>query len=97
MKLVDELTGVGEVFENDSLLGNVNYHINIFQEMIKTQTFGNNENEEEGLKEVVGKFSSDNLWHLLGKNLTLVLEDGRKIRFFMKNNHGEVQFSGEFF
>lgn len=95
MKLVKELSGVGEVFENDTSLGNVDYLISIYQQIIKVETFGNIEKEEEGLKELIGKISSHNL--PIGKNLLLVLEDGRKISFFVKNTGRDILFSSEFF
>lgn len=90
-KLIEELSGVGEVFENDTSLGNVNFKINIFQEIIEG---------EEGLRDTQGSISTDFvLMNRLfdGNNLYLVLEDGRKIKFFLKNTDGNVQFSGNFF
>jgi hypothetical protein len=90
-KLIEELSGVGEVFENENSLGNINYRINIFREIV---------GGEEGLKETNGRISAN--YVLIsklfeGNNLHLVLEDGRKINFFMKNTDGDVLFSGSFF
>lgn len=95
-KLIEELAGIGEVFENDNSLGKVNYQIKIFLEMVNADTFGAEE-EEEGLQQITGKISSDSLLQLISKNLTLLLEDGRKIEFFVENRDGDVQFSGDFF
>lgn len=91
MKLIENLSGIGEVFEINTSIGKVNYIVSVFQEMI---------GGEEGLKQASGKISTDFVMMnrlFDGNNLHLVLEDGRKINFFMKNTDGDVQFSGDFF
>lgn len=98
MKRIEELSGVGEVFENNDSLGKVDYRINIYQELVNADTFSSVK-EEDGIQQITGKISSDKAmeFYFNKGELTLFLEDKRKIRFFMKNPEGDVQFSGEFF
>lgn len=93
MKLKEQFSGNGDVFDTNEKLGKVNYQLYIYQE-----THNANGEEIEGLKNVIGKIDSKNAMMLFDKdNLILTLEDGRCIHFFVSNLKGDIECSGDFF
>ncbi|HEX8247663.1 MAG TPA: hypothetical protein VF599_05810 [Pyrinomonadaceae bacterium] len=93
MKLKETLNGNGEVFDNETNLGKISYKLNVYQEIHTV-----NNQEVEGLKSIMGNITSEDAMRLFHKDeLTLVLEDGRCIKFFVRNSNGEIRCSGGFF
>lgn len=91
MKLKEQLSGNGYVFDNDENLGKIDYRLDVYQDLIDVD-------REEGLKSVSGNISSNDAMRLFNKtNLILKLEDERCIKFFVKNLDGNIQCAGDFF
>lgn len=95
-KVKQDLSGTGKVLEESQVLTTVQYQLREIQEYIITSTKKGTD-KTPGLKEWVGVIDapSHELHDLFGKeNLTLELEDGKKINFFLKNTDGELAISG---
>jgi len=93
MNSIEQLSGNGYVFDNDENLGKINYRLYVYQDVIDVSG-----EEVEGLKSVSGSISSNDAMRLFDKNnLTLNLEDGRCIKFFVSHSDGDIQCSGDFF
>lgn len=92
MKLIESISGNGEVLENETNIGNVDYQLNVFQEII---------GDEEGMKSAEGTINFSDKWKILqllqSDNLVLVLQDGRCIKFSVVNSNGDIRCSGGFF
>ncbi len=93
-KVIERLTGAGKVYrENGDLLGDAQYDLRVIQEF---KDVGTKDGPEllPGLKDVVGHVTGlDNLV-LIGAELTLHLEDGRRLRFFVTDQDGRIGASG---
>ncbi len=93
-KVIERLTGAGKVYrENGDLLGDAQYDLRVIQEF---KDVGTKDGPEllPGLKDVVGRVTGlDNL-ALIGAELTLHLEDGRRLRFLVAGQDGLITASG---
>ena len=93
MKLKEQLFGIGNVFANGENLGKIKYALYVYQEIhiVKGE-------EIEGLKDIIGRIDSNDAMKFFDKSsLTLMLEDGRCIDFFVRDTDGEIRCSGDFF
>jgi len=100
-KSLESPSGAGEVWIGDDRIAKVTYSLNIEQEVLITEAFDGTE-EIDGQKSVSGSIVvTEGETYLLGKeNLILILQDGRRIRFFIKQGlSGEfvIQPSGDFY
>jgi hypothetical protein len=90
-ELVKTLTGKGEVSEDGMKICNARYKLRIYQEFIITER----KEKVEGNQETKGTISGCDLDLLLGKEkLTLHLNDGTRLDFFVKNNRGGICATG---
>jgi hypothetical protein len=90
-ELVKTLTGKGEVSEDGTKICNARYKLRIYQEFIITER----KEKVEGNQETKGTISGCDLDLLLGKEkLTLHLNDGTHLDFFVKNNQGVICATG---
>jgi len=84
-KVIDNLNGKGTVYENDKLICEVMYRIEVAQEYIISHS-----SEIPGMKEIIGQIQvlSGEMNLANGKELVLKLKDGRKWKFFA--SHGDA-------
>jgi hypothetical protein len=77
---IELLTGTGCVYEGNKEIASVRYRIEVLQTKLE-----NGSSIIDGLKEVQGMVDpiSASIYHLFGKTLTLVFEDGRKMDFYV--------------
>lgn len=93
MKLKEQLSGIGEIFENELPLENASYQLDIYQEIHESDG-----DELGGLTEITGNIDSDAAERLYGKDkLVLCLENGQCIQFFVRHTNGNIRCSGGFF
>jgi hypothetical protein len=92
----EELEGVGDVYELDSILFRAQYDLTVVQR-------SDGQGEKEGSiaihpdsDKVTGKvWDLDELFHHKSqKKLTLQLEDGRSLDFFLIDNRGNIRGTG---
>jgi hypothetical protein len=71
----EELRGRGNLYQGDTLICDVTYKVHVFQESAEKNT---RQGGEQELKGCYGSlYASAYLFNLLGKEMTLHLEDGR--------------------
>ncbi len=91
LKLIEDLSGTGSVHADDgSHLGDRSYHVKVYQEMHDA-----GDKEVAGLKIIEGWIDAglDDM-ALVGKPLTLRLEDGLRLDFFWSNSDGAIANRG---
>jgi hypothetical protein len=90
-ELVKTLTGKGEVYEDGTKICNASYKLRIRQEFIITER----KEKVEGHQETKGTISGCDIYLLLEKEkLTLHLNDGKRLDFFVKNERGVIYATG---
>jgi len=98
-RLVERLTGKGRILnEERKQVGLCRYDLSVWQEVHSLATFGGR-STVEGLKDFKGtvdQISGDVETDLIGKSLTLQLEDGSELPFFFQDNHGTIAARGQF-
>jgi hypothetical protein len=83
-KLVKELRGVGKVYGKGSLLAEVPYAIDVYQEF---------PSGIPGYKEIVGRLAvSPSIVFPVGDELTLELADGTRFEFYFRNSGGDIAY-----
>ena len=84
LESIELLTGTGRIYEGPSEISTVRYRVEVLQEKIECRT-SSGPNTADGLKEIRGTVDpiGASIYDLLDKTLTLVLEDGRKLDFFV--------------
>ena len=94
-KLIDRLRGSGQVHDdNDVLVGDVTYSLEVYQEYIEVRS-GEGTEYLEGLKNIRGHVQGlDNERLLLSGALTLRLSDGRQLRFKIAGQDGRITALG---
>jgi len=85
VRLVEESAGDGELLLKSRVLGQVRYQIKVFQGM-----FGNGMPNPTA-RTVEGSLDGSDLSGLVGLNLTLQLQDGRKIGITVSDESGTIQ------
>ncbi len=93
-KLLYELTGQGSLAKGDEKLLDVPYVLKFFQEIIITE----GEEKITGLTEFAGTLSPDDHYSLallVGKQLTLHLEEDRCLEVTVTSNSGKMIKHGE--
>jgi hypothetical protein len=84
--LVGELRGVGNVYQGESLLMEAPYAIDVYRELI---------GGIPGLIEVLGRLQAPSrIFSLLGKPLTLELDDTRRFDFCFETADGGIVYMG---
>ncbi len=97
-KLIDELSGTGAVYdESGKRVGEARYMLWVYQEMKFAGTLQDPDAELPGLKDIKGRVENLDTFDLLGKTLTLHLEDGRHLDFLIENSGGDIAGSGDFY
>jgi hypothetical protein len=88
MKVIETLSGAGEVLQSGKTIRTTQYELQVLQEHV---------DGEPGLIQVVGRIDQDAAFALFSQEgMRLVLQDGRSIEFFIKNSSGEIRCSGGF-
>jgi hypothetical protein len=85
LRTLERLTGIGPVtHENGGLVREMRYHITTFREFI--------DGDIPGLRSIQGKVELEGMeaFELIGESLTLRLEDGRILDFFISNSDGRI-------
>ncbi len=95
-KVVERLSGAGTVYREDGdLLGNAQYDLRVYQEF---KDVGTKDGPEllPGLKDIEGHVTGLDNFALTneGAKLTLRLEDGRSLRFYVTDLDGRIGASG---
>jgi hypothetical protein len=91
MEIVKNAAGVGDLFHNESLLGQVRYALSIFQ-----QTLGPGGFPVPGLERLEGSIDLGrdiNVQPLVGHELALKLDDGRVLALVLTDAAGRVASS----
>ena len=87
-KLIERASGEGPVVKDDgSRVSRTRYDLEVWQEMLDAGS-----ETLPGLREVVGTVDLQGveMFGLMGENLVLRLEDGRRFKFFLTDLHGTV-------
>jgi hypothetical protein len=95
-KLLYELSGQGSLVKEDEKLLDVPYLLKFFQEIIITD----GEEKITGLTEFVGNLSPEDNYSLallVGKKLTLHLEEDRCLEITVTSNSGKILKHGEIY
>ena len=95
-KLLYELSGNGALSKGDEKLLEVPYVLKFFQEVIVTE----GEERITGLTDFTGSVSPDDQYQLamlVGNQLTLHLEDNRRLEVTVTNNRGKIIKHGEIY
>lgn len=98
-RIAEQSTGEGLVYRKDgSFVANVKYALQVIQEFIDTTT-KDGPGTLPGLKDVVGRVTGLDTFALLseGAELTLHLEDGRRLDFLVKNLDGQIAAQGSLY
>lgn len=96
-KHVETLRGKGKVYEGETYLCDVSYRLYVYQDVVTSRTFKQT-SSAEGHPEITGAISECDMFDLLGKkNLTLHLKDGRRLKFFVRNDKGQITATGGFY
>jgi hypothetical protein len=90
MRHVERMNGTGTVTSGGGVQKPVQYDLHVYQEEISAGTSENPNATIPGMKDIRGRvdpvcFSGD-------RDLTLQMQDGRKLKFFFANCHGTVSF-----
>jgi len=94
MRLIEQPTGTGEVFEHGRLGGTVHYALNVYQQYDEGQ-----DEAVAGVQHIEGRLTSNgsiespDLWSR-GAELELRLSDGRTLTFQLRDAHGNVIVNG---
>ena len=91
LELLEELSGVGTVYrESGELVEQMEYRLKLYQEMLSAGT-----TEVPGLQQIVGSVpGGDEVFGLIGEDLILELEDGRRLDFFVQSMDGAIECRG---
>ena len=95
-KLLYELSGQGSLVKGDEKLLDVPYLLKFFQEIVITD----GEEKITGLTEFAGNLSPEDNYSLallVGKKLTLHLEEGRCLEVTVTSNSGKMIKHGEIY
>ena len=88
VKLVEETSGTGELLLKTLLLRQVRYRIKVFQGMFGNGMPNPTQRTVEGSIDFNGEGGAGDL---IGTNLTLKLEDGRRIGVTIADDSGTIQ------
>jgi hypothetical protein len=82
-RIIESLTGTGNVYKDNEVISDVQYRLQITQEFIISRSHSSTE-ELPGLKEISGQIDviSGERDLMDGNMMTLQLKDGRKWKFF---------------
>ena len=94
MRLIEQPTGTGEVFEHGRLRGTVHYALNVYQQY--------DEGHDEavaGVQHIEGRLTSTGpteISNLCNRDveLELRLSDGRTLTFQLRDAHGNITVNG---
>ena len=95
-KLLYELSGQGSLVKGDEKILDVPYLLKFFQEIVITD----GEEKITGLTEFAGTLSPEDHYSLallVGKQLTLHLEEGRCLEVTVTSNSGKIIKDGEIY
>jgi hypothetical protein len=95
-QVLERLDGTAKVFREGKLLRPMRYHITIWQEMHDGGGFGQQHDPIAGLKRIEGRVDLDDreAFDLVGVELTMTIEDGRTLEFFVRSSDGEIANRG---
>lgn len=92
MEKINELTGIGNVYLADKLLGTGEYRIDVYQEFIEGHAM-EGPYRVPGLKRIVGSIKGT---FPIGTILKLVTAKGQTLDFFVVDGSGKIEASGPF-
>jgi hypothetical protein len=96
LERIETLQGVGEVYNRSERLASVDYAIDVVQEIVGAAAAAG-ASPIRGRKSAHGEIRTDSatMQQLFRKRaLTLRLEDGREVDFFLEDAHGKLVCSG---
>ena len=94
MRLIQSVTGKGTVRSKDGKHVHVKYELTEFQEEVRAGHMGDPNASILGLKQIRGWVEPVSF---IGDELTLELQDNRKLKFFFTDTNGKIVGSGGFF
>ena len=91
MKVLEQLSGDGTLYEGDKEVGPVSYDLTVYQKMIGVRTM-TSDGEVPGLKRIEGRIDGADCFDLMqrGAKVTLELEDGRRWNFYVTDTNGSL-------
>jgi hypothetical protein len=98
VEVLEKLRGTGSVVHGAEVLAaEAPYRLTVTQDILVAYFF-NKTDEVKGQKNITGTVDLPRaqIWGLLGKNLKLILSDGRRLNFFFRNDNTAIQASGDF-
>ena len=94
MRLIDQPTGTGAVYENGQFLGAVHYSLNVYQQYDEGQDkAGTGVQHIEGRITPAGTIDLRHLWSR-GAELTLKMVDGRSLTIQFRDDQGTIILNG---
>ena len=90
MRLIDQPTGTGELYEDDRRLGAVHYSLNVYQQFDESA-----DRAVAGVQHIEGRVTAADqvdLLELSGRSaqLLLKLSDGRTVHFQIRDDRGNI-------
>ena len=92
MDKIRSLTGIGTVYQNDNVLGQGNYQIDVYQEFIEGSSL-QGPYRIPGLKRIEGYIKGA---FPIGTILKLVTAEGQTLNFFVADSNGNIKAAGPF-
>lgn len=92
-RLIEQLSGDGEVFEENALVGRVHYHLDVYQHFSDAGEPVPSHFEVEGRMTAHDALDIAGL-HRLGLELTLRFPDGRALDFRIVHEDGTIHSTG---
>ena len=90
------LEGVGDVSESGSIICRVHYRLTVLQQSEGLELQLGSIAIHPDSDKVTGRaWDVDALFHKAQNKLTLQLEDGRRLDFFVKDNRGKIRGTGK--
>src|SRR3990167_7325198 len=94
MRLIDQLTGAGDLYESGRLRGRVHYRLNVYQ-----QADDRRDEAVVGVQHIEGRITPAGTLDLRdlksrGAELLLKMSDGRALHFQLRDDDGKIRLKG---
>jgi hypothetical protein len=94
MRLIERISGTGRILDDKGQhAADGKYDLSIWQEVHHVKTFGGS-SSVDGLRDTKGTITTPGIAKLVGKNLTIELQDGRVFPFFFSDSAGTIAARG---
>lgn len=95
MKVLERLSGRGNLYEGEESLGAVRYSVTIYQKTTRLRTM-DSDREVPTMQAIRGRIDGADCFDLLnrGVKVTLEVEDGRRWNFYVQDSNGTLAHAG---